>query len=244
MTHGRSAHVRTVYERVAERYDRYYRSAWLAVAGRAAERAMLARVVAFASASDSPRVLDAGAGTGALSRQLAVQLSGVHPVLLDLSPAMLGEAKDLGAPRVVATLDLLPFDDDTFDVVMCGWVIETVDRPAAAVAEMLRVLRPSGLLSYSFCSRPGLRRDRWRTGPLRGLVHIAFAGHFLSDAQTPFHQCETSTRRRFHAGLVTVISLAKCCTVTAGTVPAVRRTHPAAGAIRPASHANTMEDLR
>ena len=75
---------------------------------------------------------------------------------------------------------------------MSAWVIETVDSPAIAVTEMLRVLRPGGLVAYSFCSRPVRRRDRWRTGPTRAVVHALFAGHFLRQEQTPFHDCASS----------------------------------------------------
>lgn len=118
-----SAQVLSTYERVAGRYDRYWRRLWLLLAGRAAEKAMLEAVT-----------------------------------------------------RAVGSVDALPFPDGTFDIVMSAWVIETVDSPSAAVTEMLRVLRPGGLVAYSFCSRPARRRDRWRTGPTRAVVHALFAG--------------------------------------------------------------------
>ena len=56
----RSPHVRSVYQRVAGRYDRYYRRAWLAVAGGAAENVMLAHIIPVLSDRASPLVLDAG----------------------------------------------------------------------------------------------------------------------------------------------------------------------------------------
>ena len=210
---GRSRHVRSVYQRVAGRYDRDYRRAWLAVAGGAAENAMLAQVIAHLSDRTSPRVLDAGAGTGALSRELAEVLPAVRPVLVDLSPAMLAEAAGLHAPRAIANLAALPFANAQFDVVMSAWVIETVDDPRAVITELLRVLRPDGQLIYSFCTRPGRRRDRWRTAPLRAVVHALFAGHFLTEAQIPFHDCDRSSRITFAGGAVTVVSLGTCCTV-------------------------------
>ena len=176
---------------------------------------MLDAVTRAASAAGRPRVLDAGAGTGALSRRLAQALPDVHPVLVDLSPGMLARAGALHDPRAVASVAALPFADDTFDVVMSAWVIETVDSPSAAVAEMLRVLRPGGLLAYSFCSRPARHRDRWRTGPTRAVVHALFAGHFLREEQTPFHDCATSRRNSFAAGAASVVLLGKCCTVAA-----------------------------
>lgn len=209
----RSAHVKTVYERAARGYDKYYRRAWLAFAGGDAERALLARAIPVIAGLHDPQLLDAGAGTGALSRELAAALPSVRPVLVDLSPAMLARAVDLHDPRAVASLDALPFHDGQFDVVTCAWVIETVDDPRAAVAELLRVLRPGGLLLYSFCSRPGARRDRWRSGLLRAVVHAVFAGHFLAEHEIPYHDCDVSTRTSFAGGAVTLVSLGTCCTV-------------------------------
>lgn len=223
----RSAQVLSTYERVAGRYDRYWRRLWLRVAGGAAEEAMLDAVLRAAAHTARPVVLDAGAGTGALSRRLADALPNLHPVLVDLSPGMLARAADLDDPRAVASVAALPFADDTFDIVMSAWVIETVDSPSAAVTEMLRVLRPGGLLTYSFCSRPVRRRDRWRTGPTRAVVHALFAGHFLREEQTPFHDCATSRRSSFAAGAASLVLLGKCCTVATagadGVLPAPSR---------------------
>lgn len=174
---------------------------------------MLDAVTAAVRAKGSPAVLDAGAGTGAVSRRLSLAVPGVHPVLVDLSPGMLAGAADLADPRAVASIAALPFPDSTFDVVMSAWVIETVDDPAAAVTEMLRVLRPGGLLAYSFCSRPARRWDRWRTGPTRAVVHALFAGHFLREELTPFHNCAKSRRSSFGSGAASVVLLGKCCTV-------------------------------
>lgn len=101
---------------------------------------MLDAVIRAATGKGRPLILDAGAGTGAMSRRLAQTLPHLHPVLVDISSGMLARASDLHDPRVIASVDVLPFPDDTFDVVMSAWVIETVDSPAAAVTEMLRVL--------------------------------------------------------------------------------------------------------
>ncbi|MCC6785283.1 MAG: class I SAM-dependent methyltransferase [Planctomycetes bacterium] len=47
---------------------------------------------------------------------------------------------------VVGDAHELPFLDDTFDSVVCNAVLEHVGQPERVVAEMLRVLRPGGLL--------------------------------------------------------------------------------------------------
>ena len=228
---GRSAQVLATYERVAGRYDRYWRRLWLLVAGGAAERAMLDAIGGDQGARALLRARPELVSTvaGALSRRLARELPAVRPVLVDLSPGMLARAGDLGVPRAVASVDALPFADGTFDVVMSAWVIETVNSPTAAVTEMLRVLGPDGLLAYSFCSRPARRRDRWRTGPTRAVVHALFAGHFLREEQTPFHDCAVSRRSSFAAGAATVVLLGKCCTVAAAATQGALPVTAAAG---------------
>ena len=90
---------------------------------------------------------------------------------------------------------------------------------------MLRVLRPGGLVAYSFCSRPVRRRDRWRKSLTRAVVHALFAGHFLGQEPTPFHDCATSRHSTFAAGAASVILLGSCRTVTAaGTAGPLRST--------------------
>lgn len=145
---SRSAHLRSVYGRPARGYDRYHRRVWLSLL--AARRRMRCSRRSSQWSALVPRVLDAGAGTGALSRRPQAGLPALHPILVDLSPAMLARSVDLEDPRAVVTLNALPFTDDTFDVIICGWFIETVDRPEAVVAELLRVLRAGGTLTYSF----------------------------------------------------------------------------------------------
>lgn len=47
---------------------------------------------------------------------------------------------------VVADAAALPFDDASFDLVLSQAVLEHVETPEVVVAEMVRVLRPGGLL--------------------------------------------------------------------------------------------------
>ncbi len=45
---------------------------------------------------------------------------------------------------VVADITRLPFDDESFDGILCSHVLEHVDDDRAAMAELCRVLRPGG----------------------------------------------------------------------------------------------------
>lgn len=99
------------------------------------------------------RVLDAGSGTGAFSS--AFVREAPHKVqlhALDTSPHMLAEAKrTYRTGRIQASLHLgdiriLPFEDDSLDVILSAHVLEHLANPQAALAEMVRVLRPGGTL--------------------------------------------------------------------------------------------------
>lgn len=125
--------MRRVYERAAPRYARF-REAWLKLAGAGAERAMqhyLAEILA-----PRQRVLDAGAGTGAISRQVLALEPGVQMALL--------EGQHLPGEKIEGSVLALLFADESFDVVVSGWVIETVPDPRQAVAEYLRVITTAG----------------------------------------------------------------------------------------------------
>ncbi len=96
------------------------------------------------------RVLELAAGTGIVSRYLRDALpSEVELTVTDLNPPMLEVARNKfnGADRVefqpADAMDL-PFDDNSFDLIVCQFgVMFFPDRPAA-FSEARRVLRPGG----------------------------------------------------------------------------------------------------
>ena len=97
-------------------------------------------------------VLDAGCGTG---RYLGF-LQQLHPRRLtgiDLSPAMLGKAREKdscsSATLCVAGLERLPFLNATFDFVLSTLVLGHVPDLATAIAELSRALRNGGTLLIS-----------------------------------------------------------------------------------------------
>lgn len=90
-------------------------------------------------------VLDVGCGTGPFS--LAALSRGARVTSLDIGVELLRHARSKGAPRpLAADAAALPFRSASFDVVISSECIEHTARPEASVAEMLRVLRPDGLL--------------------------------------------------------------------------------------------------
>jgi SAM-dependent methyltransferase len=89
------------------------------------------------------RVLEVGAGHGL---NLAHYPAGLDElVLTDPSPWML-ERAPAGTEIRQAGLPSLPFADGRFDTVVCTYVLCSVDDPAAALAEIARVLATGGSL--------------------------------------------------------------------------------------------------
>lgn len=100
-------------------------------------------------------VLDVGCGTGDFLRLLAPIVSPGKAVGLDLSETMIAEAIRRSADnlenlsfRVGSALEL-PFHDGSFDRVLATQVLLHIPDPWGALAEMKRVLAPSGMISIA-----------------------------------------------------------------------------------------------
>ncbi|MET8243656.1 class I SAM-dependent methyltransferase [Streptomyces sp. NPDC005202] len=94
-------------------------------------------------------LLDAGCGTGIVTRRLAAARAGLRVTGIDRAPAMARQAAArLPGAVVLADSRRLPFPDDRFDVVTSVWLLHLAPSPEdaqATVAECARVLRPGGV---------------------------------------------------------------------------------------------------
>jgi demethylmenaquinone methyltransferase / 2-methoxy-6-polyprenyl-1,4-benzoquinol methylase len=98
-------------------------------------------------------VLDVATGTGLVARELARR--NVRVVGLDQSPAMVSQG--LAAVRergledrmrfVLGQAQALPFGAETFDALTFTYLLRYVEDPASTVAELVRVLRPGGVMA-------------------------------------------------------------------------------------------------
>jgi SAM-dependent methyltransferase len=86
------------------------------------------------------RVLDLGCGKGRFAARL--EATGARVVGLDLSAAMLADAR--GLDRVRASARRLPFADGVFDAVVAVEVFEHLTAVDAVLEEVKRVTRPGG----------------------------------------------------------------------------------------------------
>ena len=107
---------------------------------------------------ENVRVLEIGAGTGALLTELASR--AVKVIGVDHSPAMLEEARRRLANDGVSDVELrlgemshLPLPNASVDCVVANMVLHHAADPATVLAEIRRVLAPGGLLLLADLAR-------------------------------------------------------------------------------------------
>ena len=110
-------------------------------------------LVDFAAVPPGSAALDLGAGRGAVTRPLAeaVGPSGLV-VAADVSMAMTRALQRDVPPSawcLQADAAAIPLRSATLDSVLSGFAIHILPDPAAALAEVIRVLRPGGLVAFS-----------------------------------------------------------------------------------------------
>jgi ubiquinone/menaquinone biosynthesis C-methylase UbiE len=110
-------------------------------------------------------ILDVGCGTGKTSSWFAKRL-GCRVVGVDISPRMVEWAKETAKREGIldqvefrtADAQQLPFDDATFDAVVCESVLGFVPDKAKALREFIRVCKPGGYV--------GMNETTWLTAPI------------------------------------------------------------------------------
>lgn len=103
-------------------------------------------------------VLDAGCGSGAITRDIARAVPTGKVVGLDRVPRYVEFAREaaaaaqvLNAEFVVGNVLALPYPDNSFDVVWSKHVLQWMGERHRAMAEMCRVLKPGGRLVVANC---------------------------------------------------------------------------------------------
>lgn len=147
-----------------ERAFAWYYPRLMGVSERAGGAALRARVVGQARG----RTLEIGAGNGynlphytSAVTELVVTEPSPHMVEL-LRRRLTAEPPPVGRWELVRTgAEVLPFPDASFDTVTGGYVHCSIPRPALAIAEITRVLKPGG--RYLF-----IEHVRARDGSLLG----------------------------------------------------------------------------
>lgn len=115
--------------------------------------AVAPELVRFAGITKGANVLDVGCGTGVVA--LTAARLGADVRGIDLTPELVAHARENAA---IMKLDVdfsegdaeaLAFDDGAFDVVVSQFAHMFAPRPDVAIKEMLRVLKPGGVVAFS-----------------------------------------------------------------------------------------------
>ncbi|MES0825753.1 class I SAM-dependent methyltransferase [Ruegeria sp. SCP11] len=148
------------------------------------------RLADLCSSQKSEHVLELAAGTGIVSRRLRDRL---HPrtslVATDLNAPMLEIAKgkfsaDENVEFVTADAMDLPFEDDTFDLLVCQFGVMFFPDKTESYREAARVLKPGGRYVFNVWSEMS-------ENPFSETAHKTVAQFFPDDPpgfyKVPFH---------------------------------------------------------
>ena len=147
---------RARYDQWALKYDADHLISGWSAQGLTRRFQLLVAMLERINLKPGSRILDLGAGPGIYTREITArrfQCIGVdysHNVLL----AARRKGKD--EPYVQADAYQLPFRNRSFDAVVCIGVLQSLDRTAAALGEIGRVLAPGGWIFLD-----GLNRFFW-----------------------------------------------------------------------------------
>lgn len=136
---------------------------------------LLERLTAFDFA---PRVvLDLGCGTGRVTRELKRRYPRALVIALDLSPGMLREARRHQGlwrrfARVCGDALRLPLAGSSVDLVYSSLVLQWCEPLGQALAEVRRVLKPSGFFAFSTFGPDTLKELRAAWARADGLSHV------------------------------------------------------------------------
>lgn len=187
-----------------------------------------ARLLQLALADGPGRVLDVGCSSGYLARPLVA--AGATVVGVELDPAAAEEARTVCEEVVVGDVESLelPFDQASFDVVLCGDVVEHLRDPGAALVRLRPLLRRGGRLVLTtpnvanWAIRLSLLGGRWRYTE-RGI---------LDRTHTHLFTRKTLVETVTEAGY-TVVELDHTAPVPVIGTPSVERVAHAVASLRP-----------
>ncbi len=146
----RAAYVQSMFTKIAKRYDLMNR---LMTGGQDIRWRKM--VIQLAGMSAHSTLLDLGTGTGDLAREAAAQFPQAKIIASDFTLEMMRVGKKNGSLNFSAADALkLPFQDNSFDAVISGFLMRNVINLNQAIEEQYRVLKPGGRIVILDTTRP------------------------------------------------------------------------------------------
>jgi len=148
--HDKHVAVRTMFDRIAPRYDLMNRLVSLGL-----DQGWRRLAIDLVAVGPSDRVLDLACGTGDLSE--AMRKRGAQVIGVDLARQMLrgALARRIDARFANADARDLPLATASIDVVTCGFALRNFVSLPDVFNEMARILRPGGRIALIEVDRPG-----------------------------------------------------------------------------------------
>lgn len=169
------ARVRAAFDRAAPQYDA------AAVLQREVRTRMLQRLDYVRIDPDD--ILDAGSGTGQATRELAARYRDAQVVALDIALGMLQVAVDhhpwwqrFTSRRqfeLCGDLEALPLASNSMDMIWSNLAVQWCNDLDRTFADMARVLRPDGLLTFSTFGPDTLKELREASSVDASHVHVS-----------------------------------------------------------------------
>ncbi|HWA54565.1 MAG TPA: class I SAM-dependent methyltransferase [Solirubrobacterales bacterium] len=173
-------HIKDVNTRYHDAAAHEYDAKWgidFGETGQEQVRQKLVKALGGEKRASFPEALEIGSGTGYFSLNL-VQLGVIEKLTAtDISPGMLSqlsataEALGLDVKTVRTEAEVLPFADESFDLVFGHAVLHHIPDLDKAFAEFRRVLRPGGAIA--FAGEPSRYGDRLAALPKRAGLLVA-----------------------------------------------------------------------
>ena len=93
--------------------------------------------------SKAPRILDAGCGEGFIDALLVEKFTCVNIVGLEFTNEAIRIARQMNpsVEYIQGDIAQMPFQDNSFDIVICTEVLEHLEKPESALKELIRVAK-------------------------------------------------------------------------------------------------------